>query len=129
MRDAAPDGGVDVALDVVGGQALRDALALVPGRDRIGTLVEHSVADELGVLGIRAQRSAEQLRELAAAYRAGALNVTTRSTYSLEQIADAHREVETGMAGAKWSSRPVPRVRQRRKGVRTAPDVCPGPDA
>lgn len=101
VRDAAPDGGVDVALDVVGGQALRDALALVPDRDRIGTLVEHPVADELGVPGIRAQRSPEHLRELVAAYRAGALNVTVRSTYSLEQIADAHREVETGHGRGK----------------------------
>ena len=100
VRAAAPDG-VTVALDVVGGQALRDALALVPDRGRIGTLVEHSAADGLGVLGIRAQRSGTRLRELVAAYRAGALRVTIRSSHPLEKIADAHRDVESGHGRGK----------------------------
>lgn len=100
VRAAAPNG-VTVALDVVGGQALRDALALVPHRARIGTLVEHSEADRLGVLGIRAQRSGVQLRNLVTAYQTGALRVTIRSTHPLEKIADAHRDVEFGHGRGK----------------------------
>lgn len=100
VRAAAPDG-VNAALDIVGGQALHDALTLVSDRRRIGTLVEHSLADELGVLGIRAQRSTEQLRELVAAHQAGALKVTIRSRHPVEQIATAHREVESGHGRGK----------------------------
>lgn len=100
VRAAAPDG-VDVALDAVGGQALRDSLALVRDRSRIATLVDHDLADKLGVRGIRARRSVEQLDELVALYQKGALRITVRVTFPLEDIVDAHREVETGHGRGK----------------------------
>lgn len=93
--------GVDAALDAIGGQALRDSLALVPDKNRIATLVDHDLADELGVRGIRAQRSTEQLRAVVAAWRSGALRSTIRATFPLDEIADAHREVEHGHGAGK----------------------------
>ncbi len=100
VRALAP-GGVDVALDAVGGQALRDSLNLVADRSRIGTLVDHDSADALGVRGIRAQLSADQLRALVALHEAGDLRLTIRATFPLERIADAHREVERGHGRGK----------------------------
>ncbi|MQA88114.1 MAG: zinc-binding dehydrogenase [Streptosporangiales bacterium] len=100
VRAAAP-GGVDAALDAVGGQALRESLALVWDRDRIATLVDHDLADELGVRGVRARRSLEQLEELVALYEKGALRIAIRATFPLEGIVDAHRLVETGHGRGK----------------------------
>lgn len=100
VRALAPRG-VDAALDAVGGQALRDSLALVADRDRIATLVEHDLAGHLGVRGVRARRSVEHLRELTALYAEGALDVAIRSRYSLDQVADAHRDVESGHGRGK----------------------------
>ncbi|MEO3827695.1 NADP-dependent oxidoreductase [Actinomadura sp. B10D3] len=100
VRAAAPNG-VDAVLDAVGGQALRDSLALVRDRSRIGTLVDHDLAVELGVRGIRARRAAEQLQQLVTLYDRGMLRVHIRATYPLEAVADAHREVETGHGRGK----------------------------
>lgn len=100
VRALAPDG-VDAALDAIGGQSLHDSLALVHDKNRIATLVDHDLADELGVRGIRAQRSTEQLRALVAAYQHGALRSTIRATFALNEIADAHREVERGHGAGK----------------------------
>ena len=53
VREVSPHG-VDTVLDAAGGQALRDSLSLVVDNARIGTLVDHALAAELGVRGIRA---------------------------------------------------------------------------
>ncbi|WP_216204534.1 NADP-dependent oxidoreductase [Amycolatopsis aidingensis] len=100
VRELAPRG-VDAVLDAVGGQALRDSLELAPDRDRIGTLVEHALAEELGVRGIRAQRSTAALGELAELCRRGVLRVGIRARFPLEAIADAHSAVETGHGSGK----------------------------
>lgn len=100
VRAAAP-GGVQAALDAIGGQALRDSLALVGDKKRIGTLVDHDLAEELGVKGIRAQRSADQLHQLVSLYQEGALRVTIRAAFPLEGIVDAHRAVESGHGRGK----------------------------
>lgn len=96
----APEG-VDVALDAVGGPALLDAVALVADRRRVGTLVDHDRADEFGVIGIRARRSRQHLRQLTTAVRQGALSVLVRATLPLEQIGEAHRLVESGHGRGK----------------------------
>lgn len=100
VRSLAPDG-VDAVLDAVGGRALHDSLDLTPDRERIGTLVEHDLARRLGVRGIRARRSAAQLRELVALFGAGALRVHIRSRYSLEDVVAAHHDVERGHGRGK----------------------------
>lgn len=98
---AAAPGGVDAVLDAVGGQALRDSLALVADSSRIGTLVDHDAAEELGVRGVRAQRSAAQLAELVDLYERGVFDVTVRASYPLDRVADAHRDVERGHGRGK----------------------------
>lgn len=100
VRASAPDG-VDAALDAIGGDALRDSLDLVADRQRIGTLVDHAEADRLGVLGIRAVRSTDQLRELTALHEQGAFQVTLRARFPLEDVAAAHREIESGHGRGK----------------------------
>ena len=95
VRTLAPNG-VDAALDGIGGQALRDSLALVPDRNRIATLVDHEIADQLGVRGVRAQRSLDQLQQLVTAWQHGALEVAIRASFPLDDISQAHRAVEEG---------------------------------
>jgi NADPH:quinone reductase-like Zn-dependent oxidoreductase len=100
VRSAAPDG-VDVVLDAIGGDALLDSLKLVDDPSRIGTLVDHDVAADLGLLGIRAVRSTDQLRELARLWQAGSLRVSIRASFPLDRIIDAHRSVEYGHGRGK----------------------------
>lgn len=100
IRTLAP-GGIGVVLDAVGGQALRDSLALGVDKARIATLVDHDLAEQLGVRGLRAKRSADQLQELVRLHQDGALRVTIRARYSLDQITDAHRDIERGHGHGK----------------------------
>lgn len=100
VRAAAP-AGVDAALDAVGGTALRDSLALVPNPDRIATLVDHETAEELGVRGVRAERSLAHLGELVDLYRAGSFRVHIRASFPIEEVAAAHRLVEAGRGRGK----------------------------
>jgi len=98
---AAALNGVQAALDAHGGQALRDSITLVRDKNRIATLVDHDLAGELGVRGVRAQRRAAQLSELVTLYQKGALRILIRATFPLEKIVDAHRAVETGHGRGK----------------------------
>ncbi len=95
VKAVAP-GGVDTALDTVGGPTLHALTEAVADPSRIGTLVDHRQAAELGVHGIRAQHSTRQLQMLADLAGQRRLRVTVRARYPLERIADAHRDVETG---------------------------------
>jgi len=80
---------------------LRDSITLVRDKNRIATLVDHDLAGELGVRGVRAQRRAAQLSELVTLYQKGALRILIRATFPLEKIVDAHRAVETGHGRGK----------------------------
>lgn len=100
VRAAAP-GGVDAALDAVGGGALVASLALVADRSRIGTIVDFEAAARRGVRSIATLRSGERLRELAAMHSWGELRVHVSRTYPLHEAAAAHREVEGGHVRGK----------------------------
>lgn len=100
VRALAP-GGVDVALDAAGRDALRVSVDLVPDRERIGTIVDGELAAELGVRMIRSQRSAARLTELAELCAAGKLKVRVRRTFPLEEAAAAHRELASGHGQGK----------------------------
>ncbi|MGH8965004.1 MAG: zinc-binding dehydrogenase, partial [Actinomycetes bacterium] len=96
VRSVHPHG-VDAAIDAAGGgEPLRASLDLVADRSRIGTLVDFPLAQRLGTTGIRAERSRENLRLLAALHETGALRVTVRARFPLDAAADAHREIERG---------------------------------
>ncbi|WP_243788675.1 NADP-dependent oxidoreductase [Saccharopolyspora gloriosae] len=100
VRALAP-GGVDAVLDGAGGQALRDSIDLVSIPDRVATLVDHDLAEQLGARGIRAERSAQRLAELVDLHQRGELRLHVRSTFDLEHAAQAHRDVETGHGKGK----------------------------
>ncbi len=94
VRAAAP-GGVDAALDMVGGPTLRLSADLVKDPARVGTLVDYPTAGELGAVGIRSRRSAERLRGITALYGDGSLRVHVSRTLPLAEAAEAHRLSET----------------------------------
>jgi NADPH:quinone reductase-like Zn-dependent oxidoreductase len=100
VRALAP-GGVTVALDGAGGDALAVSLALVADRKRILTLVEHDKAEELGIRLTPPLRSQARLAELTALYASGDLRIHVRATYPLDRAADAHRDIETGHGRGK----------------------------
>ncbi|UUZ87213.1 zinc-binding dehydrogenase [Paenibacillus sp. P26] len=100
VRALSPNG-VDAVLDAAGGDALRVSLELAPNPQRIGTIVAFELAEQLGVRTIRSQRSASRLAELTRLYEQGKLRIQIARTFSLEQAADAHREVETGHVRGK----------------------------
>lgn len=100
VRALAPNG-VDAALDAVGGDALRVSADLVANRERIGTIVDFELAAQLGVRGIRSQRSAHRLAELVDLYMQHKLHIHISRSFSLQQAADAHREVESGHVRGK----------------------------
>jgi NADPH:quinone reductase-like Zn-dependent oxidoreductase len=100
VRALAP-GGVTVALDGAGGDALAVSLALVADRKRILTLVEHDKAEKLGIRLTPPLRSQARLAELTALYASGDLRIHVRATYPLDRAADAHRDIETGHGRGK----------------------------
>jgi len=93
--------GVDAALDAAGEEALRASVALVSNKDRIGTIVSFELGNQLGVRMIRSQRSKERLAELVELYTEDKIGIFVRKVFSLENVADAHREVETGHGKGK----------------------------
>lgn len=100
MREVAPNG-VDAALDAIGGEALSASVELVKQKDRIGTIVEFDLAQQLGVHVIRSQRSATRLHALVDLYNRGLLRVPIRQRYPLHMAGDAHRELESGHGRGK----------------------------
>lgn len=100
VRALAP-GGVDAALDAASADGLRAAVELVKDIDRVGTITSVEAYKDLGARWIGSQRSAERLGDLVSLYVRGALRIHVRATYSLEQAADAHRDVESGHGRGK----------------------------
>lgn len=100
IREAAPDG-IDLAFDTAGHGNLHIATEVVADRGRIGSIVEPPLAAELGVQWLNSDRSARRLRELLDLCARGELRVTVRSEYSLDDAADAHREVAAGHGRGK----------------------------
>lgn len=99
VRAVAPDG-VDVAIDLVGSEeALETSVALVPDRHRVLTIAAFGRAPELGIhlIGngpgadpgdeVRPHGRAEALRLLSD----GHIVIPIERTYSLDEVADAHR--------------------------------------
>ena len=99
VRAAAP-GGVDVALDAVGGAAISASVELVADRDRIGTIVDDRLATGYGVRVVRAGRSPARLADVVALAAEDRLVMPVR-TYPLDEVAEAHRAVESGHGRGK----------------------------
>lgn len=100
VRAARPEP-FDAVLDGAGGEALTASLELVDDPKQIVTLVEHDEAERIGARGIRAERSADRLAELAALCADGSLRVHVRATFGLDDVVAAHHEVERGHGRGK----------------------------
>jgi NADPH:quinone reductase-like Zn-dependent oxidoreductase len=100
VRALAPDG-VDVALDLVGGEeALRVSLDLVADRGRIATIANFGAAAQgvavLAGMGDDARLRAAARPELLRLASEGALKVRIANTYPLTDVAEAHRVIKEG---------------------------------
>jgi enoyl reductase len=96
LRDAVP-AGYTAALDNIGGEAIRTALALGIPPERVNTIADHTAVEELGVQGVGGGRkTAEELAGFARQAAAGELVVPIRSTYHLTDVVAAFQDLETG---------------------------------
>jgi enoyl reductase len=96
LRDAVP-AGYTAALDNIGGEAIRTALALGIPPERVNTIADHTAVEELGVQGVGGGRkTAEELAGFARQTAAGELVVPIRSTYHLTDVVAAFQDLETG---------------------------------
>jgi NADPH:quinone reductase len=109
VRALAP-GGVDAAIDTVGGdEALDTSLALVSQRDRIVTIVASRRAFDSGIKVIGGAPGADPGTEVRAAARLelarlaadGKLRVVVAATYPLAEAAAANRELAAGHTHGK----------------------------
>lgn len=92
---------IDVAFDAAGHENLRTAVELVSDRDRIATIVDMPLAAELGCRIVRSRRDRARLADLMGLVDAGDLIIHVRRRYPLGEVADAHRDVETGHGRGK----------------------------
>ncbi|MEJ8280873.1 NADP-dependent oxidoreductase [Pseudonocardia spirodelae] len=99
IRAAAP-GGIDGALDLVGGDALRTVAALVPPA-RLYSIADKPLVAELGGRDVTRDRSTAVLDELARLVAAGELDPLVRTTFPLDEAGAALALVEGGHVTGK----------------------------
>jgi NADPH:quinone reductase-like Zn-dependent oxidoreductase len=97
VRELAPDG-VDRALDVAGSGILPELIELAGGPENVVTIADFLGAREHGVRFSRgdAGRALYVLGEVGELVESGRLTIPPIQTYSLAQIAEAHRVGEAG---------------------------------
>ena len=107
---AAAPGGFDAALDLIGtDEAVDVSLALVPDRDRIGTIAAFARAPKAGLKLLGGAPGADPGTEIRDAARLElvrlaqdkALQVFVSQVFPLAEVADAHRAIMTGHATGK----------------------------
>lgn len=92
---------LDVVFDAAGHENLRAVVDLANNLDRVATIVDMALAAELGCRIVRSRRTSARLAGLMGRVDTGELVVHVRRTYPLGEVADAHREVETGHGRGK----------------------------
>ncbi|MCR8842635.1 NADP-dependent oxidoreductase [Paenibacillus sp. SC116] len=100
IREISPTG-LDAALDTAGGLGLQAAVELVKDKDRVGTIFAFELYKQLGIRWITSKRSAARLNELVDLYSQEKLRIHIRNTFSLDQAANAHKEMEIGHGRGK----------------------------
>ncbi|WP_340385637.1 NADP-dependent oxidoreductase [Streptomyces sp. SS7] len=101
VRAAAPDG-IDGVYDLVGGEVLHTAAALVKDPARLITAgAPAEEAEALGGARVLRARSADVLRAVADLVVAGELDPHITRTFPLERAGEALREVESGHTQGK----------------------------
>lgn len=100
IREAAPDG-VDVALDLFGGEALEISAGLLVRPARLVSTADPERVTRLGGSYVFVKPSTADLTVLAGLVDAGRLRVQVDRVFPLAQAADAHRLVEAGHVRGK----------------------------
>ncbi|MBB5633984.1 NADPH:quinone reductase-like Zn-dependent oxidoreductase [Cryobacterium mesophilum] len=96
LRAAVP-GDYTAALDTIGGNAIRIALALGIPPERINTVADRGAIDELGVNGVGGgKKTSAELAEFARQAADGELVIPIRGTYQLSDVVAAFEDAETG---------------------------------
>lgn len=98
IRTIAP-AGVDLILDLVGGQALREVADLVPDPSRIISAADSATATELG--GSALQRTTEALAKITDVIEYGLVDPHVTALCPLERAREAIATVENGHAMGK----------------------------
>ena len=92
---------VDVVLDLVGGPALEDAPKQVRDAERIVSIVDADTVLKLGGKYVFVRPDMGTLDALTELIEQGRLRVDVTETFTLEQIAEAHRSSESGRTRGK----------------------------
>lgn len=98
VRALVPDG-VDLVIDLVGGQALRDIAGVAKEPGLVITAADPATAEELG--GTAVQRSAEGLEKITGVAEYGLVDPQVSARFSLDDVHEAVAAVETGHAAGK----------------------------
>lgn len=98
LREIAPDG-VDLILDLVGGDALREVAELATEPSRIISAADPATATELG--GSALKRSAESMAKITDVIEYGLVDPHVSARFPLERAAEAIAAVENGHATGK----------------------------
>jgi NADPH:quinone reductase-like Zn-dependent oxidoreductase len=98
LREAAPDG-VDLILDLVGGDALREVGELVTSPTKIISAADPSAATELG--GAALERTTEAMAKITSVIEYGLVNPHVTALYPLALADEAIAVVEDGHATGK----------------------------
>ena len=92
---------VDAVLDLVGGDALKDAPLQVKDTSRVASVIEADTVLDLGGRYVFVRPERDHLEALARLVDDGALRVQIAERFPLEQIAEAHRLSEQGHTRGK----------------------------
>ena len=98
IKEITPDG-VDLILDLVGGQALREVADLVPDPSTIISAADPATATELG--GSALKRTAEALAKITGVIEYGLVDPHVSALHPLERSGEAIAAVENGHATGK----------------------------
>jgi NADPH:quinone reductase-like Zn-dependent oxidoreductase len=88
VRDLAP-GGVDVVLDLIGGEALAATPELLAPEGRVASIIDPGTVTELGGRYVFVRPDAEMLARLAGYVADGRVRVEVAETYPLDRVAQA----------------------------------------
>lgn len=98
VRDLAPEG-VDLIVDLVGGQALRDIAPVAKHPKSIITTVDPATAEELGGTGVK--RTPEALEKITGVVQYGLVDPHVGQRFSLADAQEAMAAVEAGHTAGK----------------------------
>jgi NADPH:quinone reductase-like Zn-dependent oxidoreductase len=100
VRALAP-GGIDAAVDYVGGDAIRQSAELAKDAARTSSNVDPTAIAEVGGLYCFVRPDSAQLADLVAMVDRGELRVEVQQALPLEQAAEAHRVLQEGHVRGK----------------------------